>query len=198
MLYNKENEELMKALRHGDMEKLKEIGPDVVRKDAGNYAYSRALNSEVVYFLIECGVEPQLGDKGETPFFHCRADKVESLIAAGYDVNHRAPEMFGELALIAATYANDTEKVTALINCGADVRLANRYGRNAMCFAKTPEMRLILQQAEMKYHYEKSVLAQVQETESKKLNNPSHSNGLYKVTSFKLPQLNHFSRQNVG
>ncbi len=153
MFGKKENEELMKALRYGDMKTLRAMKPEVVRADAGKYAYACAVNAEVVYFLIECGVKPVLGNRGETPLFHCSPDKVESLIAAGYDVNQRVPDEFGELALIKETYANNMEKVLKLLAYGADVRLKNQYGRNALFFAKTPQMVHVLRMAEMRYHY---------------------------------------------
>ncbi len=196
-MFEKENEELMQALRHGDMETLRKIKPEVVRQDAGRYAYGRALNAETVYFLIKCGVPPVLGDKGETPLFHCRADKVESLIAAGYDVNHHAPDVFGGRALIAATYANDMEKVLTLLACGADVTLANQYGRKALFFAKTEQMRYVLRVAEMKQKIQRSM----QNHQTFVENGPTkrvRQSMPYKLTSWKCPLKERVSYQNAG
>ncbi len=199
MLEKKENEVLMRALRNGDMKTLRTIEPAVVRKDAGNYAYSRALNAEVVHFLIECGVKPVLGDRDETPFFHCRADKVESLVAAGYDVNQRALQQFGELPLIAATYANDIQKVINLLACGADVSLENQYGRKALFFAKTPEMRYILRVAEMKQKIEKTLhLHREKRLSTNEATQTFETPRPYKVMSFRCPLLSYSTYQNAG
>lgn len=64
-----------------------------------------------------------------------QADNLSPLAAAAaqLDVNERAPD--GSTALQWAVYAEDVERVKALIDAGADVSAANNYGSNAMQLA---------------------------------------------------------------
>ncbi len=156
--YEYKQMELMKLLRDGNMAVLQKLEPALVRARAGKYAYAWAANGAVMRFLKKCGVLPVLGERGETPLFHCPPERVKDLVAAGYDVNHRAPDEFGELALIKATYANDVPKVQALLEYGADVTLANQYGRTAFAFAKTPQMLQVLAAARAKACLQKAQL----------------------------------------
>ncbi len=142
MLKNEnKNDELRLAVHGGEMDKLRNMAPDFVRQNAGTYVYNLAANAEVVQFLADCGVKPFVFPGGRTPLFDCGADKVESLVAAGYDVNARDESDESVLGnAVRSNRSTDVEKVLKLLACGALVNAVGKKGETSLFAARTPQM----------------------------------------------------------
>lgn len=95
------------------------------------------------------GIEEKSGEYGITALLwasmYGKEDCVEFLLSRGATVN--AANNYGRTALVYATIHNHLNVVSCLLNHGALVYISNRSGKTAFDWAKTTEMKDLLNKA---------------------------------------------------
>jgi ankyrin repeat protein len=118
------------------VEALLQAGADVNKADEDGYApLSFAASASIATMLIEHGADVNAANKlGRTALWHAvkggRAADVEALLQAGVDVNKADKDGFSPLSVAASA-----QIATMLIEHGADLNAANRFGATALLYA---------------------------------------------------------------
>jgi ankyrin repeat protein len=120
-------------------------GADVNTKDEfGNTALMQVNNPEIAKLLIDKGADVNAKNKyGTTPLMRVsNLETAKLLIDNGANVNAKDNE--GETPLMVATEFDEYEIVKFLIENGADINAKNNKGKSVLMYAKTNEMKDLL------------------------------------------------------
>ncbi|CAC5393452.1 ANK [Mytilus coruscus] len=141
-----DGQDLLEAARVGDLEKLKrylEEGANIFYQDLGgctalHYAAGKKENTEVVRFLVNCGINPNTQSKQGNTALHVavifqRTKIVHLLISSAVDLNIQAVE--GNTALHFASMHGFMEAIHLLIDSGIDPNMQAKNGNNALHIA---------------------------------------------------------------
>ena len=92
-------------------------------------------NVELASFLLEHGADPNLGMQLGTPLTLADGAAVMKVLLS-YGADPNVPDEDGDLPIVGAIDTNNLEEIELLINCGTDMRHANKRGETPLERAK--------------------------------------------------------------